>query len=108
MYQRANQGGSIVVYAIVSVILALATVGGVYAIQQRASGGQVGPMIAVNQPEKQQSQNTEAEQKQAEDKKAEEEAVKKQQAAEEEKAKRHQQEAAQQKADTQCSPRERG
>jgi len=111
MNQRTNQGGSVVVYSIVGLVLALAAVGSIYAVQQRADGEQIGPMVAVQQDEKEQKpaenqpseQKTDeakqqSEQKAAEEKKAQEEAAVKQQAAEEEKAKRQQQEAAQQKA----------
>ena len=49
MNTRANQGGSAIVYGIISVILALAVVGAVYAVQKRADNEATGPMeIASN------------------------------------------------------------
>lgn len=106
MNTRANQGGSAVVYIIVSVLLALGVIGAVYAVQQRANGEQIAPMdIAANltpddnkdtsdkQAEKkadEQANNNDAADKKA----AEEQAAKEQQAAEEKKAEQQRQAAA--------------
>lgn len=106
MNTRANQGGSAVVYIIVSVLLALGVIGAVYAVQQRASGEQIAPMDiaatlnpgdekkaekdSADQQTNEQTQSNDA----ADKKSAEEQAAQEQQAAEEKKAEQQRQAAA--------------
>lgn len=78
--RRTNQGGSIAVFLIVSVILAVGVIGGVYFVQQRGTHVRTNEPIAQNNPPKpaeqqkapaEEAATSDDEKKQAEQQKAE-------------------------------------
>lgn len=102
--KRTNQGGSVAVFLIVSVLLAAAVIGGVYFVHQR--GEQVRSVQPIaqqptpqNQPQQGTQQDPDAAKKQAEAAKQAEEAKKK--ADQETKQKQAQEQAAKEQAEKQ-------
>ncbi len=99
--RRTNQGGSVVVFLIVSVILAAGVIGGIYAVQQRGAHVRTNDEQIAKQGDTQQSQQKAEDTKNADDeaakKQAEQQAADKK-AAEQKQAQERQQ-AEQKKAD---------
>lgn len=99
---RAKQGGSAIVYGIVSVLLAIGVIGAVYAVQKRANGEQIGPMEIASQlnPTRDENSTEQSANEQSSNEQSSNEETEKQKAAEEQ-ARNEQQTAAEEKAQQQ-------